>query len=239
MTFQFRPCANPEIAAVAYELPPVPFGTSHGLRMLINAYAEAIRDGTDGSEDQPYAAVSGCKAGSLSDVIAKLQIQLHYDYRGLDDSRLVLALTEPEQPTVLRAQALLAELYAQLPQNWDSALRAYRAAVLAEHDYDRRIWRPGYEAGEKGDKGNPPEVEEEMERLQDIRFNAEAFLMDMPAPSLAEFAVKYLICFDGDRDLNGNHEGICAEAKRLLHIDSDPGAGELAIILASLNGRAA
>lgn len=239
MTFQFKPCTNPEIAAVAYELPAIPYGTSFSLRQLIETYADAIRDGEDGSEDGPNLAIAGFNAGSLSDVIAKLLIQLHYAHRGLDGDRLVLALTKHEEAPVLKAQSLLADLYAQLPQDWDSALRAYRAVLLAEHDFDRRVWMPGYEAEKNGGKGNSKAVEEEMERLQDARFSAETLLMDMPAPSPTEFAVKYLICFDSGRDMNGYHDALCAEAKRLLQINSDPEGGELAIMLDNLNWRAA
>ena len=238
MTFQFRPCANPEIAGVAYELPAMPVGISHSLRIMIGAYADAVRDGTDDSEDEPYSVVAAFTARSLSDAIAKLLIQLHYKHRGLDGEQLVLALTKAEEPAVVEAQALLADLSAQLPQDWGSALRAYRSALLAEHDYDRHVWMPGYEAEQQGGRENSTAVEREMESLQDARCAAEDFLLDMPAPSLSEFAIKYLICFDNDRDLNGHHEALCAEAKRLLEITADPHASELASTLTNISWRA-
>ena len=238
MTFQFQNCANPEIADVAYVLPAIPFGVSYRLRVLIDLYADAVRDGTDDSEDEPYAAVARFEAKSLSDVIAKQLIRLHFKYRGLDDDQLVLAASKPDEPALLNAQALLGDLYAQLPQDWDSAVRVYRAALLAERDYDRRVWMPGYEAEKHGGRGNSKAVEREMESLQDARCRAEDFLLDMPAPSLAEFAIKYLICFDNGRDLDGHHEALCAEAKRLLQIDSDNDECELATLLNNLNWRA-
>lgn len=241
MTFKFTACANEEISDIVYVLPPMPYGTSYSLRKLISAYDQSIRDGADNSEDAPIAAISAFTALSLSDVIAKALIRLHYEHRGLDgeSGKLVLAFTAKHHNAVLAAQELLADLFSQLPQDWSGALRVYRAALLAERDYDRRIWTPSYEAKEAGRPGNTKAVDQEMERLQDIRCNAEGFLLDMPAPSLGEFAIKYLICFDSDRDLNGYHEALCAEAKRLLQIDNDASEDELQILLANLNWRAA
>lgn len=237
MAFQFKPWPNPEISDIVYELPQMPCGTSYNLLQLISAYGESVRDGTDDSEDAPFLAISTFKALSLSDVIAKAIIRLHYEHRGLDDEHLVLAASPEQRDALLNAEALLAYLYEQLPQNWDSALRAYRAALLAEHDYDRRIWTPGYESKKAGGPGNSKAVEAAMEQLQDVRCHAEMLLIDIPAPSLQEFTIKYLICFDNDRDLNGHHEALCAEAKRLLQIDADPDDTELAIILRNLNWR--
>lgn len=236
MAFQFTPCANPEIATIAYEMPALPCGTSYSLRQLINNYSDAIRELSDGSADQPYSEVANFKPQSLSDVIAKVLIQLHFDNTGLDGDRLVLAIGDEAeaQTRVMVAGALLADLYSQLPQDWNTALSAYRAALLAEHDYDRRVWTPGYEAEKGGRAGNSDAVEREMERLQDVRCNAEALLLDMPAPSLTEFSIKYLICFDNDCDHNGWHADLCKEAKRLLLIESDPAHGELETMLKNL-----
>ncbi|CCW15772.1 hypothetical protein EBBID32_1000 [Sphingobium indicum BiD32] len=238
MAFQFKPWPNPEISDIVYELPPMPYGTSYNLLQLIKAYGESVRDGTDDSEDAPFAAISTFKALSLSDVIAKAIIRLHYEHRGLDGDQLVLAVSSAQRDALLNAEVLLADLYERLPKDWDAALRAYRAALLAEQDYDRRIWTPGYEREKAGGPGNSKAVEAAMEQLQDVRCNAEHLLLDIPAPSLQEFTIKYLICFDNDRDMNGFHEGLCAEAKRLLQIDTDPDDSEVAIILRNLNWRA-
>lgn len=239
MAFRFKPWPNPEISDIVYELPSMPHGTSYNLLQLIDTYGQSVRDGSDDSEDAPFAAISIFKALSLSDVIAKAIIRLHYEYRGLDGDQLVLAVSSAQRAALQNAEVLLADLFSQLPQDWSGALRVYRAALLAERDYDRRIWTPGYEAKEAGRPGNTKAVDQEMERLQDIRCNAEGFLLDMPAPSLGEFAIKYLICFDSGRDLNGFHEALCAEAKRLLQIDNDASEDELQILLANLNWRAA
>ena len=237
MLFKFQPCTNPDVGEVAFELPPVPAGTSYDLRQLINTYADAVREGPDAVEEGPYEAIYQFEARSVSDVIAKLLMRLHFDHSGLDDDRLVLAVKGDDASDVYKAESVLDDLYHQLPQDWESALRVYRTAVLAEHDYDRTIWTPGYEAEKSGGKGNSPAVEKEMERLQDIRCNVEDVLFSMSLPSLAEFAVKYLICFDSGRDLNGMHEDLCAEAKRLLGIENDDSADELTTLLANLNWR--
>ena len=240
MTFAFKPCTNPEIAKEAYELPALPPGTCFNLRKKVAAYADAIRDGTNGTEDEPYSAISTFKANSLSDVITKKLMEMHFDNRGLDGDRLVLAVDDDINASerIKRDEAILADLYGQLPQDWSSALGAYRATVLAESDYDRRVWSPNYAAEKAGGVGNSPDEEKEMERLQDIRFKAEALLLDIPAPSLSEFAIKYLICFDRDRDCNGYHEMLSAEAKRLLNVVSHPDASELEAMLDTLNWRA-
>lgn len=237
MAFRFKPWPNPEISDIVYEMPPMPHGTSHRLLQLVDAYGQSVRGGADDSEDAPFAAISAFRALSLSDVIAKAIIRLHYEYRGLDGDQLVLAVCSAQRAALLNAEGLLADLYERLPQDWDAALRAYRAALLAEHDYDRRIWTPGYESEKAGGPGNSSAIEAVMEQLQDARCNAEKLLIDIPAPTLQEFAIKYLICFDNGRDMNGHHEALCAEAKRLLQIDTDPDDSELAIILRNLNWR--
>ncbi len=235
MTFQFKPWANPVVSDFAYEMPPIPCGVSLPLNRLIETYADSVRGMEVGSEEDAFEAITSFTAKNISDVIAKFVIQLHHDFSGLDGETLVLAATEASHGAILSVQRLLADLYSQLPPDWDSALRAYRAKLLAEHDYDDRVWSPGYEASLAGGKGNTQAVEMEMERLQEERLNAEAFLLDMPAPSLAEFAIKYLICFDNDRDDSGCHTALCAEAKRLLQIDSDIEGREAAIILGNIN----
>lgn len=239
MVFQFTRLDRPVIATVVYDLPDMPIGTSRKLLELIETYAEAIRNGPDDAVLEPYEAVSKFAALSISDIIAKALVGVHFDHQGIDGDRLVLALTERDEPSVRKCESILADLYAQLPQDWDSALRCYRATLLAEYDYDRRVWNPGYEAEKNGGEGNSAAVEDEMERLQDIRCDAEDFLLQMPAPSLAEFAIKYLICFDSGRDHNGWHEELCAEAKRLLQVEDSSDATELETMLANLNWRAA
>jgi hypothetical protein len=238
MLFQFQPCANPDVGRTAFELPPIPPGTSHGLRLLINVYVNAVREGNDTVEDGPYLAIYKFDATSISDTIAKLLIRLHFDHPGLDDDRLVLCVVGEDASDVHKAEDVLSDLYRQLPATWEGARCACTAAVAAERDYEVRFWEPARKASYNGGPRIPAHVDKEMARLQDVRWCAEEVLLDMPAPSLEEFAVKYLICFDSGRDNNGYTTALCAEAKRLLGVADDPEAEALTTLLANLNWRA-
>lgn len=218
MAFQFTRWGNPDIADCAYALPEMPFGVSHGLRGAIDAYREALRNIGDTEEQiaDLCARVLRFEANGLPDTVAKILIQLHRDNPGLDGDTLLLIAPGGDPKAFAASEAILDDLYRLMPQDWDSARAHYEAALTAEMEYDRRVWTPGYEAKENGGKGNPKSVEDEMERLQDIRCNLENIVLDIPAPDWPAFAFKYLLCFDNDRDLNGYHEDLCAEAKRLL-----------------------
>ncbi|QGP80023.1 hypothetical protein [Sphingobium sp. CAP-1] len=233
MTFQFKPLANPEVSNHAYELPAMPCGVSGALAEAIDTYAAAVRNGPDGSENEPYQAVTGFDARSVPDVIAKFLIKLHYDFPGLDNGGLALAATEANYTRLIAAEGLLADLYRQIPTSWGQALDNYRASLLAEADYDRLVWRPAFNAEIGGARQVSSAISGEMERLGDIRAAAEEFLLAMPAPSLEEFAAKYLIAFSHDRDLNGYHEEFCAEARRLMSVDD--GDTKLSAILSALS----
>lgn len=218
MAFQFTRWNNPDAATCAFKLPDMPFGVSHGLRGAIDAYCEALRNICD-TEDQIAelcARVLRFEANGLPDTVAKILIQLHRDNSGLDGDTLLLIAPGGDPKAFAASEAILDDLYRLMPQDWASARAHYEAALTAENEYDRRVWKPAWETEEAGGQKVPKLINEEMERLQDIRCNAENVLLDIPAPDWPAFAFKYLICFDNDRDLNGYHEDLCAEAKRLL-----------------------
>lgn len=241
MAFEFKPhpTATGDAARVAYIMPDLPAGISWKLHDAIDTYRKAVINGPDGADEAAFEKVKAFKAATVSDVIAKVLFRLHFDHRGLaDDGTLVITAEHDEEMAAIQtAQTLLCELYAQVPSDWDLAMREYRAAALAEQDFDRLVWTPGYEAKQAGETGNSDEVEKEMERLMDIRGSAESVLMDIPAPTLAEFAVKYLICFDCDRDMNGYEPLLLAEAKRLIGVADDPSRNYIEAILAVTNWR--
>ena len=236
MSFQFTSRDLDDVGLV-YDLPPLPYGVSYQLTKLIDAYADAVRDGTtDDSEEEHYAAIAAFDPRSVSDVIAKCVMQLHYDHKGVDGETLVLCpLNENRCGVILSMQGVLADLYRQLPDTWDAVLGAVRAALLAEQDYDRRVWRPALEIEKAGGPRVSAEINAEIERLQDVRCDAEDFLIQRPAENFEQFATKYLIAFSWGRDLSGHHDDLCKEARRLLGI-SDPGAAdELDCLLSNLN----
>lgn len=230
MTFQFKvhPSTG-DVSRVAYEMPSLPPGVSGDLHRAIKRYCEAVREGPDGADDDAFLAVKAFNARNTQDVIAKLLYQLHLNHRGWDgetDTLVITENTDADTPEIEFAAVALGELYRQIPQCWPSARKAYLAAVLAEKDYDDRAWMPAYHLSETGGPSIPDEVNTEYERLQAVRMAAEDVLLETPAPSLAEWAIKYLICFDNGRDCNGATEDLCAEAKRLLGVpeltDAEP-----------------
>lgn len=118
--------------------------------------------------------------------------------------------------------------------DWSTALGVYRAALAAEWAYDQATWAPAFaaeevaiaEASKRGEPiapGIPAAVDAEMDRLMDARCDAEDKLLKVPAPTLAEFAVKFLICFDLNRDLDAHRQDLCLDARRLLNIRIEPG----------------
>jgi hypothetical protein len=239
MAFQFVRWENPEIAACAFALPDLPCGVSYDLKKAVDAYRESVIDGENESEQSPLKQIAEYEARYLPDVITKMLILLHAEHAGLDGECLVLAASKEDEASIRKAEAVLADLYRQLPETWEDARRVLSAAVAAERDFDERIWNPAWKVEKAGGERIPRHLNDEMERLQEVRWHAEATLLDMPAPSLAEFAVKYLICFDFGRDYNGYTESLCAEAKRLLGVPHDAEANELTVLLASLNWRMA
>tara|TARA_B100000378_G_scaffold177527_1_gene143336 strand:- start:2435 stop:3157 length:723 start_codon:yes stop_codon:yes gene_type:complete len=235
MSFQFQRCANPEIGEFAYEMPPMPYGVSYSLQTLISAYTSAVISGPDQAADECFEAIANFEAKDIPDTIAKLLIRIHYDHSGLDDDRLVLCSTAERHTAILVMEPLLTDLYRQMPATWADQLRVCRSALLAEREYDQRFWRPAYDAHNAGGPKLPDAIEAEMERLQHIRCDAEDLLIAMPAPSLTEFAIKYLIAFSCGRDLNGWHDHLCDEARRLVGIDMPKDADELTALLANLD----
>lgn len=236
--FQFTRWDNPDVAEVAYELPPMPYGVSWNLKKAISAYLDAARKGSENEEDETFRPIYHHEAKHLPDTIAKLLIHLHYDHKGLDGETLLIIAPGGKEGAFTIAESILADLYRQLPKDWDMARRNLAAAVAAERDFDHRFWTPAYLAKEAGGPGIPDYVNDEYERLQEVRCYAEMILLDMPAPSLAEFAVKYLICADCDREYS-DHEAMCAEAKRLLGVQHDPEMDDLTAMTNTLDWRVA
>jgi hypothetical protein len=222
VTFQFKiHTGSDDIARVAYELPSLPAGVSGDLHRAIKRYAAAVREGPDGADDEAFRAIKTFEARNTQDVIAKLLYQLHLHHRGWDAETDTLVITENKDADAAEiefAAMAIGELYRQIPQDWASARKAYHAAVLAEKDYSDRAWMPAYYMSQAGGPEVPDGINTEYERLQEIRMAAEDVLLSAPAPSLAELAIKYLICFDGGRECTGCVEDLCAEAKRLLGI---------------------
>ncbi|MBT2133968.1 hypothetical protein KK137_06440 [Croceibacterium sp. LX-88] len=82
--------------------------------------------------------------------------------------------------------------------DWGGLMASYLAAKKAEDGYDVEVWTPAYEREKKfvkvwgGDRRQlfeehpeefvPSEVDDEMERLQDVRCDLEDALVAMPAP---------------------------------------------------------
>ncbi|WP_395391603.1 hypothetical protein WBP07_13020 [Novosphingobium sp. BL-8A] len=224
MAFQFQVHpASGDAARVAYYLPDLPAGVSYQLYELIGVYANAVKCGPDEADEEAFAKLKAFQARCLPDVIAKVVYQLHFDHRGLSETGdLIIVESARKGPEAIElAATILGELYAQLPKGWDAARRAYHAAVVVEHEHDRRTYRPAYLAA--GSHDIEPSIIEESERLLEVRSVAEQCLLRTPAPSIAEWAIKFLICFDCDRDMNGYTNELCAEARRLLGIAGEPG----------------
>ncbi|GLK44455.1 MULTISPECIES: hypothetical protein [Novosphingobium] len=222
MTFQFkRHSSSGDVAEVAYELPALPAGVSGDLYRAIQRYGEAVREGPDDADEEAFLAVKAFDARNVQDVIAKLLYQLHFNHRGLDGETNTLVIIENNETATAAiefAAVALDELYRQIPQCWESARKAYHAAVLAEKEYDDRAWSPAYHVSEAGGPPIPDAVNSEYERLQEVRTTAEDVLLTVPAPSISEWAIKYLICFDNGRECTGAVDLLCSEAKRLLGI---------------------
>ena len=217
MGFQFvRAEGVEDVADNVYEMPPLPLGVSYSLRKLIETYTQRVLGNDPAKEDDAFAAIDRFKPNGLPDAIAKLLYGLHYDTMGSDGERLLIIDTPDKTGRIMATQSAIADLYSLMPQGWAATRAYYEAARAVEQDYDRRVWGPAWQQDNAGLSKVPASIEAEMERLQDIRCEAENVLLDTPAPDLAAFAFKYLICFDDDRDLNGHHEALCAEAKRLI-----------------------
>lgn len=71
------------------------------------------------------------------------------------------------------------------PISWDQAKAAYLAASAAEAAFDATHWRPAYTAHSAGGSAIPDGLDGEMERLGDVRCDAEEVLVGVTAPDIA------------------------------------------------------
>ncbi|SEQ47526.1 hypothetical protein [Sphingobium sp. YR768] len=68
---------------------------------------------------------------------------------------------------------------------WDAALEQYTAARYAEDTFDRHTWTPAYEREKSGKSKIPDRVSEKMDRLTDVRCDAEDRLIATASPTLS------------------------------------------------------
>lgn len=87
-----------------------------------------------------------------------------------------------------------------IPQPWDVAFDAWKAAKVEEDAYDRDVWMPAYHADPRA---IPEGVGIEIERLMDRRIDLENPLFALPAVNAHQLAMKILLAFDNGRDCNG------------------------------------
>lgn len=73
---------------------------------------------------------------------------------------------------------------------WANAVGRYQAARDAEDGYDRDVWMPAYRTDEGGGRSIPDDVNAEMERLMEVRHNAEDKMVGVPAPNVAAVVTK-------------------------------------------------
>lgn len=222
MAFHFEVLPDAaSIADVVYRLPALPAGVSRDLTRAIAAYTHAVVNGPDDLVETTFDAIKGFDARGIPDVIAKTVYALHKSRSGLtEDGTLVIPQSTPAHASQIDfAGALLDELFRQLPRDWDSARREYLAALLAEQDYDHRIWTPASEAQKAGGAHLPDAIDAELNRLMDMRQSAEARLLDVPARNMAQFATKFLIASGDETQWSGYHDHLCVEAKSILGID--------------------
>lgn len=217
MAFQFKPATGVEDAAeVAYEVPPIPAGVSYALRQAIDGYTKVVLGDAPGSDDDAFAAIQRFQPNGIPDVIAKLIYGTHFDARGAYGEQLLIVSTSDVTSQIAAAECALADLYRLMPDDWTSARANYEAALAAERDFDARVYKPAAAVEDAGGPPVPPEIEGQDERLNTALHSAERILLETPAPDLAAFAFKYLICYADDRGYDGYTAELCADAKRLL-----------------------
>lgn len=97
---------------------------------------------------------------------------------------------------------------------WEAALAPFVAAKTAERIYDETTYLPalGRYSADKIDI--PAEIEQESDRLMNIRFDTEGGVMAAPAPDAAAFAYKFLIAHADGREAIGWSKHLVEEAKR-------------------------
>lgn len=83
------------------------------------------------------------------------------------------------------------QLYERLnAEAWDTAFSRCQAARAAEDAYDQAAWRPAFDRFRACGERIPPEVDAEIECLQDVRCDAEDELALTPAPDLPAVIAK-------------------------------------------------
>lgn len=68
---------------------------------------------------------------------------------------------------------------------WTRAMQTFEASRAREVEYDRVVWMPAYREHETGGLPVSAQVDAEMERLMEVRCDAEDALIATPAPSLS------------------------------------------------------
>ena len=78
--------------------------------------------------------------------------------------------------------------------DWNTALGLWQAARDAENQYDEAYWTPAYHVSEAGGAAISPDLNCEIERLQDVRLDAEEKLVFTPALNLPAVMAKMELC---------------------------------------------
>lgn len=114
------------------------------------------------------------------------------------------------------------ELKLNSRDEWERRLTAFDAARATEQAYDDIHINPHFEGVDPDDReawlvaaaAITTEMWQETERLQELREEAEDFLMDWPSPDAKAFAFKYLVGHGNGRETDGWDEMLEAEALR-------------------------
>lgn len=198
----------------AFALPSLPNGMGYTSWYSFREYFELVRSGdyTAENANKALSVISGCEGAAFHHMAAKLAMLMHSLFPGLDGDTLLIInkMTDGQRGLF---ESLFADLIRQIPTDWNAAREEYEAALALERAYDREVYHPAVAADGRNISA---EIEEEVERRTSVRIRARDALLDMPAQSLEHFACKYLICFDGDNGMEGWHDDLVADAKRLL-----------------------
>lgn len=71
------------------------------------------------------------------------------------------------------------------PSQWQIAMHRFDAARAAETAYDNQVWMPAYQAAEMDANPIADAIDAELNRLTDLRCEAEEQIIAMPSPHLS------------------------------------------------------